>query len=592
MRLTTTLTFILFALSMYSQSIDCLDKSNLNPEEVSNYTLQIKSDINGNEDLRIQLSEKLYCHGLKNSNDSLIGFSYNQLGLAHYQLGAKAKALFYLKSAEKILALDPSNLEYLKNQNYLGLLFELASDYTTAIKHLSHCIENAKKYKAYPSYIADVENDLGLIYLELGDYDLTKKYLDRAKQILEKDGDLYGLGYSLLNLGRNEFINKENYGQAEVLLNDAMQIWKQLDFDRGQFYTQNAYSELFLKSDLNKAKQHIDRTIELAQKNKFKRLENVYLNKGKIYYGLGLTEIALSSFNEARIEAKLNNSDEVLNEVYPAIIRHYSNSKNIDSIQHYLNAYGELNISSVSKYKKNQREWSNLVNQYENLSSQFEKSERTISSQKMLIALFGFLVLLSGILTYSLIRTRNKLQESFRLSKKQTLETERINQELNISNETLRRQQKELIKQSQMIKEQNDELVSFSDKKLLLLNSRKDFFDEMKIELSKINDSNPEIKRLQQFVDARYSDPIWQDIDRFANKELSAFKTKLVSLYPNLTQKDVQLSNFIRMNLNTKDIAKISYQNPESVKVARSRLRKKLGITDPKVNLYQFLSQI
>ena len=46
------------------------------------------------------------------------------------------------------------------------------------------------------------------------------------------------------------------------------------------------------------------------------------------------------------------------------------------------------------------------------------------------------------------------------------------------------------------------------------------------------------------------------------------------------------------MNLSTKEIAIITFKNPESIKVARSRLRKKLGLTHSKTILSSFLNQI
>jgi len=67
------------------------------------------------------------------------------------------------------------------------------------------------------------------------------------------------------------------------------------------------------------------------------------------------------------------------------------------------------------------------------------------------------------------------------------------------------------------------------------------------------------------------------------------FNKNLVSKFPNLTNNDLKLCAFLRLGMNTKDIASISYLTNESVKVSRSRLRKKLRL-DQSQNLQAFLS--
>ena len=62
----------------------------------------------------------------------------------------------------------------------------------------------------------------------------------------------------------------------------------------------------------------------------------------------------------------------------------------------------------------------------------------------------------------------------------------------------------------------------------------------------------------------------------------------LAETHPELSPGEVKLSIFLKLGMNTKDIANLLFLTPESVKVARSRLRKKLGLslTD---NLHSYL---
>jgi DNA-binding CsgD family transcriptional regulator len=56
------------------------------------------------------------------------------------------------------------------------------------------------------------------------------------------------------------------------------------------------------------------------------------------------------------------------------------------------------------------------------------------------------------------------------------------------------------------------------------------------------------------------------------------FYDKLHERFPDLTPAERRLAAFMKLNLSTKEIAAITFQTPDSVKVARSRLRKKLGM--------------
>ncbi|WP_421918723.1 hypothetical protein [Marinifilum sp.] len=53
---------------------------------------------------------------------------------------------------------------------------------------------------------------------------------------------------------------------------------------------------------------------------------------------------------------------------------------------------------------------------------------------------------------------------------------------------------------------------------------------------------------------------------------------KLQSFYPQLTSNDLKLCAFMRMNLNSKEIAAITGKSPSSIDVSKFRLRKKLGV--------------
>jgi hypothetical protein len=69
------------------------------------------------------------------------------------------------------------------------------------------------------------------------------------------------------------------------------------------------------------------------------------------------------------------------------------------------------------------------------------------------------------------------------------------------------------------------------------------------------------------------------------------FYTHLKQDFPDLTINELRLCALVKANLNIKEIANLNNVSIDSVKSSRKRLRKSLGISDPNVDLGEFLSK-
>ncbi len=81
----------------------------------------------------------------------------------------------------------------------------------------------------------------------------------------------------------------------------------------------------------------------------------------------------------------------------------------------------------------------------------------------------------------------------------------------------------------------------------------------------------------------------WQRFNVAFQSVYPNFNRTLLDRYPDLSAAELKLCTFIRMGMNIKDVASLLSLNPASVKVARSRLRKKLDL-DTTENLDTFLA--
>lgn len=75
-------------------------------------------------------------------------------------------------------------------------------------------------------------------------------------------------------------------------------------------------------------------------------------------------------------------------------------------------------------------------------------------------------------------------------------------------------------------------------------------------------------------------------------KYFSSFYGRLFVNHSNLTRNERIISGFIKLDLSSSKIAKISDVTTTAVEVARTRLRKKLGLTNVKISLFEYLNSI
>jgi DNA-binding response OmpR family regulator len=109
-----------------------------------------------------------------------------------------------------------------------------------------------------------------------------------------------------------------------------------------------------------------------------------------------------------------------------------------------------------------------------------------------------------------------------------------------------------------------------------------------------LKNSNPEIIPLIQDiidqVDHHIHNDSWQRFNVAFNKIYSQFHQNLLKDFPDLTTAELKLCTLLKLGLDNKKVASILHQSTDSVKVSRSRLRKKL-VLETSQNLEGFLSQ-
>ena len=114
---------------------------------------------------------------------------------------------------------------------------------------------------------------------------------------------------------------------------------------------------------------------------------------------------------------------------------------------------------------------------------------------------------------------------------------------------------------------------------------------KIKAEINQSQLSNYERKGINKYLNDYENARILDQIENQYLKEHEEFTKALAVLHPGLTVNNVKLCIFIKLGLTVKEIAQLTYKSPESIKVAKNRLKKKLNIT-PSTKLFTYLLNI
>ncbi len=107
-----------------------------------------------------------------------------------------------------------------------------------------------------------------------------------------------------------------------------------------------------------------------------------------------------------------------------------------------------------------------------------------------------------------------------------------------------------------------------------------------------LSDTNSNvIDKLISDLQSNSDDKVWKEFEIRFQEVHQDFYSRLNARFPDLTPNEKKLAAFLRLNMTTKDISAITFQSPDSIKIARSRLRKKLGLPQ-EANIIAFLENV
>lgn len=146
--------------------------------------------------------------------------------------------------------------------------------------------------------------------------------------------------------------------------------------------------------------------------------------------------------------------------------------------------------------------------------------------------------------------------------------------------EDLEQKNKTLAAQTLQMLEKNEFLHKTRKKLSMLLNTQ-----DVK--------TKKEVKKIIRSIDLSFNqENDWAEFQHVFEEVHTGFLENLRKEHPDLTAAEIRLSILIKLNLPSRNIATILGISTDSLRIARYRLRKKLGINNEQVDLFSYITEL
>ena len=295
---------------------------------------------------------------------------------------------------------------------------------------------------------------------------------------------------------------------------------------------------------------------------------------GKANRGLGEKKRAMAFYQQAFELSHQSGALSSLQAVTEEMHSLYKETGPSDSTLKYLSLYNEYS-------EKQKLEEARLTLTHQELLSNFRAREKkSLFRQRMIFLGYLFVALVSlAVASWLFIRTRRQLRQSNLAKMNLELTRQRLELENDFLKSEVEHKNKELAATTLYSLQKNELIGGVVDR---LLGQFK----------SKTPISQDAVRTIIRDLEQTKDEKIWEEFEVNFSQVHADFYKKLNQINPELTPNERRLCAFLKLNMSTKEISAITGQTPHSIKIARTRLRKKFNLTNSDTSLLAFLSGI
>jgi tetratricopeptide (TPR) repeat protein len=418
-----------------------------------------------------------------------------------------------------------------------------------------------------------LENSLAIIYARLNNKERALHYFNALlKHYTETKQTLY-VAKALNNIGKL-YSSESKQDSALVFFNRSLKLCKQVkDRELENMLYNNlgiCYAEL---KDYDRATTYFAKAKTLAeQNNDQKMIPWIYNSLAKLYLQKQQPDSALAYSQKAFALLKSRPFSFENLSALENLYKSYNQKQDYRNASLYFEQFNNLRDSLNIEMKAMAVEKLKLEQQHKE-NEELRKLRESRAQFKYLIFGFGLIILLLLCLIL-LNRYKNKLAKA-------QLEKELVESRQKELDANLELKNKELMTRSMMEIQRAEIIEHISDdlKELRLQSPKKDFQAAVDAIIKKLGKDAAE-------------DDVWKEFELHYGQVYETFYKILDEKHPELTYRDKRLCALLKLNLSTKEIARITGQSVKSLENARTRLRKKLNLTNTTENLTDYLTSL
>jgi tetratricopeptide (TPR) repeat protein len=471
-----------------------------------------------------------------------------------------------------------------ENHFKLGKYFHNSGIYSAAVEQYNLALYNLDNQSKDTLEIV-LKNHLGEIYLSINNNVKAREYLKESKLLAEDLGYKKGIAIAEAIIGTS-YEKEGNYLKALFHQEKSLKIFQDLNDKEGIAKVNENLGSIYedlgeYKNAYNYFKKSFDYFNEV---NSTKRI-NVLNNIGDIYRKTGNYKEALIHTNLALNLAESHSEMHQMMSAHKDLSIVYSLMENYENAHKHLKEFDE--IRKELDYSQNIRQLNVLQTLYDTNQKKAqiallnEQNAVNKANQTLLIVGISAILLLFGISYFHFNRKRKekiKLQYFERqllqskLDKK-AIEEKKLHDEIHLKTASLSKYSLNIAQKNKMIADLSGTLTKISTRTNMDIKTK---IGQLVKELDTNLQKDEEWDEFMNFFKEIHPDFI---------KNLSSTSTFV------LTSAELRLAMLLRLNLSSKEIAAILRVTPDSVRVARYRLRKKIPIKT-KQELVNFMLEL
>ncbi len=464
--------------------------------------------------------------------------------------------------------------KYAKMYQLIGNILTVTDNLPDAMTHYMVAQELAEKGH-YVSILPHIYNNMGLIYKESEDYRNALTCFNKSYKVFLEIKDIPNSGNPLMNIGLVYFMLGD-LGQASNYTNRALEIFRKSGediseaeclADLGQIKNQLGQYEEAIEL-LNQGLALIDKSNSkyLGPKNIIR--SELLIRTGMNYLDMGNFIVAKSFLFRGYKLARIMSQPKMVISAAENLSKLYKKSGRSDSALFYYEIFHEQSDSLSKMMTVRTIKLNEIRKEYDKKQKENEmRLSFEASSRKTILILY----IISGAALLAVVFILFLMLRLEKQKKKQgDLEKQALNEKLEYQN-------KELTTNVMYLTKMNEMVVQIGEKM-------------KRLEVEDHSSNAKIIKLIISELEQTANVDAWKEFEiRFQNVH-THFYHNLSDKFPDLSPNELKLCAFLRLNMSTKEISSLTYQSQNSIMVARSRLRQKIGISKDE-NLITFLSQ-